>query len=275
MLVPVLIAGLIILNTMLGSVHDRLDEIHTYTAVGLAPVHIGALFISEAAAFATLGVVGGFILGQGFGTVATHLGWLEAITLNYGGLAAAFCMFFVGAVVLLSTIYPARMGAKLASPSEVRTWRLPPAENDVIHTELPFTIDREMAEGVCAFLVEWIGQHREASVGGFATGAIEVYKEGDDRDLRGIVSQIWLAPFDLGVMQTFHLEIAPTEHSGTYQVLLWLRREDGEAGPWIRANRGFVADLRKQFLLWRILTIEQRTEYQKRSADLFAAEVEE
>ncbi|MFN4227554.1 MAG: FtsX-like permease family protein, partial [Candidatus Ratteibacteria bacterium] len=54
-LIPILIAALIVLNTMLGSVYERIREIGTYSAVGLAPVHIASLFFAESLVYAVLG----------------------------------------------------------------------------------------------------------------------------------------------------------------------------------------------------------------------------
>ena len=62
--VPLLIAALIVFNTMLGSVYERTPEIATFNSVGLAPNHVAWLFVAEAAAFATLGGVGGYLVAQ-------------------------------------------------------------------------------------------------------------------------------------------------------------------------------------------------------------------
>ena len=59
--VPILIAALIVLNTMLGAVYERDREIGIYSSVGLAPNHIAALFIAEALVFATVGAVFGYL----------------------------------------------------------------------------------------------------------------------------------------------------------------------------------------------------------------------
>jgi hypothetical protein len=54
LVIPVLIAALIIANTMLGSVFERTREIGIYSSVGLAPIHVAALFIAEATVYACL-----------------------------------------------------------------------------------------------------------------------------------------------------------------------------------------------------------------------------
>jgi len=47
-------------------VYERFREIGIYSAVGLAPNHIAALFLAEAAVFATLGAVFGYLIGSQF-----------------------------------------------------------------------------------------------------------------------------------------------------------------------------------------------------------------
>ena len=109
LIVPMLIAAFIVLNTMLGTVYERLKDIGIYAAVGLAPSHIALLFIAEACAYAVLGITIGYLGGQGMGLVLNYLDMLGGLNLNYSSLAAVFSALIVMGVVLLSTVYPARV----------------------------------------------------------------------------------------------------------------------------------------------------------------------
>jgi ABC-type antimicrobial peptide transport system permease subunit len=71
--VPLVIAALIIFTTMLNSVSERKKEIYVYSSLGLAPRHIGALFVAEALTYGLMGSVFGYIAGQGTATVLTSL----------------------------------------------------------------------------------------------------------------------------------------------------------------------------------------------------------
>ena len=64
LVIPLLIASLIVLNTMMGAVYERFREIAVYSSVGLAPIHISFLFIAESCVYGVLGVVLGYIIGQ-------------------------------------------------------------------------------------------------------------------------------------------------------------------------------------------------------------------
>ena len=72
-MIPLLIAGFIIFNTMLSSLAERKREIYIYTSLGLAPLHIGVLFLSEAITYGLLGSIFGYITGQGVATLFSAL----------------------------------------------------------------------------------------------------------------------------------------------------------------------------------------------------------
>ncbi|HEY8668576.1 MAG TPA: ABC transporter permease, partial [Tepidisphaeraceae bacterium] len=115
--IPLAIAGLIIFNTMMGSIAERRREIHVYTSLGLAPVHVGALFVAEALTYGLIGTVFGYVIGQGVGTALLKLGWLGNVTLNYSGTSAMLTMGLILIIVLLSALVPARLASKIAAPS--------------------------------------------------------------------------------------------------------------------------------------------------------------
>ncbi len=70
---------------MLSSVAERKGEIHIYTSLGLAPRHVGVLFVAEAVTYGLLGTISGYVLGQGLATILTHFDLMGGITLNYSG----------------------------------------------------------------------------------------------------------------------------------------------------------------------------------------------
>ncbi len=93
--IPLIIAAMIIFTTILNSVSERRGEIYVYTSLGLAPTHVGALFLAEALTYGLMGAVFGYIAGQGTATLLTGLGMMEGITLNYSGTAVIKTMLLV------------------------------------------------------------------------------------------------------------------------------------------------------------------------------------
>ncbi|MDB5324805.1 MAG: putative rane protein [Phycisphaerales bacterium] len=270
--IPLAIGGLIIFNTMMGSIAERRREIHVYTSLGLAPFHVGALFVAEALTYGLIGSVFGYIIGQGVGTALLKLGWLGNVTLNYSGSSAMLTLGLILLIVLLSALVPARLASKIAAPSIERSWRVPTPEGDQIVAQLPFTINKTAAEGVIGYLAEFFEAHQEGSIGKFSAGKIEAFAgTGDDnKPTRGLKTVIWLTPFDLGVRQHLLLLIHPGEFNEIYDVQVVLERLSGDDGSWWRMNRSFLTELRKQFLQWRSLSPQRMKEYVDQSHDLFA-----
>lgn len=269
--IPLAIAGLIIFNTMMGSIAERRREIHVYTSLGLAPVHVAALFLAEAMTYGLIGAVFGYVIGQGVGTLMMHMGWLGGVTLNYSGSSAMMTLGLILLIVLFSALVPARLASRIAAPSIDRTWRVPQPKDGRIIAQLPFTINKTAAEGALAYLAEFFDAHQEGSIGKFSSGKIEtfVFEDESKRQSRGIKTVIWLTPFDLGVRQHLMLLIHPGQFEDIHEVQVILERLSGDDSSWYRMNRAFLTELRKQFLQWRSLTPQRMLEYVEESRKLF------
>ena len=153
LVVPILIAALIVFNTMLGAVYERMYEIKTYASVGLAPMHIAALFFAESSVFAVMGAMLGYLIGQIVSRGLMMLpGLMAGMSLNYSSISAVWSALLVVVVVLLSTAYPARMAGKLSVPDETRKMALPKPTSDVWEIWFPFTVSSKEALGVMSYL---------------------------------------------------------------------------------------------------------------------------
>ena len=261
--VPLLIAALIVLNTMLGAVYERDREIGVYSSVGLAPNHIAALFIAEALVFATVGAVFGYLVGQTVSLILARYELLGGMFLNYSSLSAISTTAIVMAVVVISTLYPARRAAAMSVPDVTRRWHFPEPEGDDWHFDFPFTIGASDAAGICSYLHRVFSSYGEGSVGDFMTEAVEFRLEGAAEKLDyGLELMVWLAPYDLGVSQWVYLHMVPNEDmGGIYRIEIHLQRVSGDVASWRRLNTGFLNVLRKRFLVWRTLSPDVREEY--------------
>ena len=259
---PILIASLIVLNTMLGSVFERIKEIHIFSSIGLSPSHIGMLFMAEAMVYAILGSVAGYLLGQFASKILVWTGWLPDLYLNFSSVSAVGTTLVVVAVVLLSTLYPARKASEVATPAIDRTWKVPDPEGDHWIVPLPFAVTGAQASGLSSFLGEWFRAYEEYSIGDFVTQNVqsEEYEHENGMAFR-IKCMTWLAPFDLGVSQRVAIETIPTTTSEVYDIRLVIDRESGDISNWKRVNRRFLNTLRKQFLIWRTLKQAERERY--------------
>ena len=269
--IPILIAALIVLNTMMGSVYERFTEIGIYSSVGLAPVHIAFLFMAESCVYAVLGTVSGYLVGQGVAKVLLWGGWLSGFSLNYSSLSTVSSSMLVMAVVVLSTVYPARKASQMAVPDVTRRWRLPEPEGDEWRFDFPFTVGEKDVFGLCVFLVSYFDAYNEESIGIFYTKGAQLralrtkHGEGYTIDM-----DIWLAPLDLGVGQHLRFEALPTGEHNVYTIELYIHRLSGEHVSWKRTNQRLMNVIRKQFLIWRTVTPEAKQKYQERGRRMLA-----
>lgn len=268
LIIPIVLGGLIVFGTMLGSVADREKEIYSFSALGLAPAHIGMLFFAEASVYAVLGGLGGYILAQLVGRLTA---WLSAVVginvpeMNYSSTNAIFAILTVMATVLLSTVYPALRGSRSANPGVARAWALPKPDGDNWEFVFPFTVSEYDITGVISFIREHFDNFSDCSLGLFLAENTRIRAEGRSLHLE---SKLALAPFDLGVTQTFLLTSLPSEIEGVDEVRVVLRRLSGTRGDWQRTNRPFISDLRRQFLIWRSLPAETMEMYRRRTLEV-------
>jgi hypothetical protein len=270
--IPLVMAGLIVLGTMLGSVHERLKEISTYSAVGLAPIHVAMLFVAEASVYATLGAIIGYLGGQFLATTLSALGWLSGLTLDYSSASTVITTMIIMLVVVASSLYPARQAARLAAPASERKWKLPEPKDNRMTLELPFTFRREDVPAAAGFILAWFEYHGEGSDGKFIcrearllTGQYLADGQGlsdGQAESRLIEAFVWLAPYDLGVSQTLRLALAPTG-GDIYGAELELRLESGDLKSWQKTNRYFLGELRRHFLRWRTVSEQEKAGLRK------------
>lgn len=270
-LVPLLLGGLIIFSSLLGSIVDREKEIFTYSALGLAPPNVGALFFAESCVYAVVGGLGGYLFSQLVAkllAVLSSFGLFHPPEMNFSSFASVLTILIVMATVLLSTIFPAMKASKSANPGVARKWKMPAPDGNFIRFIFPFTVSATDLKGILNFIREHFENHGDASLGAFAAKEVEVFQSnasGGSGASMGIQAMVSLAPFDLGVFQRFRMYSKPSEIEGIDEVVVELEKVNGAPGAWVRGNRPFIDDLRNQFLLWRSLPPETTDLYKARA----------
>ena len=268
LVIPMLIAGLIVLNAMMGAVYERFREIDIYSAVGLAPMHIALLFIAEACVYAVIGVTMGYLLGQTLGKAVVTFELSAGVNLNYSSYAAIASASVVMAVVLASTVYPARVASRAAVPDLVRRWKPPRPTGDRWEFEFPFMVSSGEVVGICGFLANFFDAYKEESIGDFYAEKVTLVSEEPAPGASQYSLQMltWLAPFDMGVSQYLQLDFLPAaDGSGIYMVEVFIQRLSGQDTYWQRVNQRFMNTLRKQFLLWHTLRADARAYHREKA----------
>ncbi len=294
-IIPLLISILIVLNTMISSVHERKNEIAVYTSVGLAPSHVSFLFVAEAIALAVISVVIGYLVAQVSAALFSSTSLWQGITVNYSSMAGVAAMVLVIAVVLISVIYPSKVAARIAIPDINQTFQLPAAVDNTMELTLPFLLKPHEYESVGAFLYTYLQGHQDISHGLFSTGPVTVQlycstldrmekfhvqshkysKTESDPSWLHISTKVWLAPFDFGIMQQVDIGFRPTGNKGDFlEIQLSLTRFSGESGVWRRINKSFLHELRKQLLIWRSIDSETHGELERLFRDTIAQKME-
>lgn len=277
--VPLLLGGLIIFSSLMGSIVDREREIFTYSALGLSPPSVGAIFFAESAVYSVVGGMGGYLLSQLVAkalTIMGTLGWFRPPAMNFSSLSSVMTILIVMAVVILSTIYPALKAGRSANPGVARKWKMPLPTGDDLTFVFPFTVSEPDFKGILSFMHEHFSNHADATLGSFAAREVALFRQdtGGGKQSLGIRADISLAPFDLGIFQQFRMYSKEFEIEGIEEVVIEMKRIGGTRGSWIRASREFAAELRQQFLLWRALPIETVEHYRRQTeAELAGKEI--
>lgn len=263
LLIPLIIASTIILNTMLGSVYERKKEIAVYNAVGLNPHHIGMFFLAESFVYGVIGSVGGYLIGQVLSIAISRFNLVRGINFNYSSMSVAYVILFTIAIVLLSTIYPATVATRAAVPSGKRKWSLPPRQGNLMPVVFPFIYTPQVSAGVIGYLREYFGRFTAASIGDLIATPTDYRREVDPAGRRAYVLDyhVALAPYDLGVTQHLRFRLGYDEKVQAYRLTMTIERISGQDTNWVTTNRPFLERMRKYLMRWRNLDMAQQHVY--------------
>jgi putative ABC transport system permease protein len=112
--VVMLIGGLVVLVTMMGSVRERAEEIGIFRAIGFRKAHVMRIVLIEAGIIASIAGIMGYVLGL----LATRIGlWLfaqsQTATVPVAWELAAGTLTMAVVLGLAASVYPALLAARL------------------------------------------------------------------------------------------------------------------------------------------------------------------
>jgi len=265
--VVMVLNALAILNVLLGSIYERKRDIYTYSVTGVSPINISFMFLAEILVSALLGVVFGFILALLMGRFIIFLMPITSF-LNYSSRWVLMVMGMVVTAVSFSSIYPIFVASRIVTPSLERRWKISTKPvRDLWQIPLPFfASDEKEAEGIIGFIKEFMEAHGNPDASDFYITSLSLIEGKTDKGspLKSLVAETRLFPYDAGVTQTFTLLLYETEKS-RWQISITLKRTGGNRRLWKDLNKNFLDVMRRQFLLWRTLSREERKKYRARS----------
>jgi hypothetical protein len=269
--IPVLLGFIMVLGTMLGSVYERKNEIFVYSAVGLSPVSVSSLFLAESCVYAIVGACLGYLSGQVVSKVLLETGALSGLSLNYSAGSTVFVALLTMFIVLVSTLYPARQAFYAAIPGTAADEDASgEIGGDELGLYLPFVAASSAIFGMQAYMHEFLAGLEGLSVGTLAVDELvpSIAMKGE-RPVPVLSFRAWIAPFDLGVSYDTRFVLDYREGRKVYQFHLAATRLSGDQQNWKRLTPRFILVLRKQLLMWRILSPEEQERYEERGRALF------
>lgn len=257
--IPLIIAGLVTMSTILGGVMERIREGNIYSSLGLAPVQVGLMFLGENIIYAVVGAMTGYLAGISASYLTRKLGIIE-LPVNY---TSSFVMIAVGLVIVMvlsASIYPFRKVSVTVTPSLERKWRLrTKPKGDSWGIPIPFRIkDAERAAGMAVFLQEYLWNKRIERAGTFTVESVEANKIESGFNVR---SRVWLAPFEQNIRQDMEIVIQKSKTEQNFLISFNLQRVSGPYDSWVRFNYPFIDEVRKQMLIWNVLDPGEREKY--------------
>jgi ABC-type antimicrobial peptide transport system permease subunit len=264
---PTIISSIMLFNVIMGSIYERRREVSVYSSVGLSPMHVALMFLSETFVYAAVASVLGY-----FGAMITNylirsMGVSIGIMTNYASWAV---LAAVGASFLSTTLpglFTLQTAGRMVTPSLERRWSLKTKpRGDEWTIPLPFRPTAEDAPGIIAFVYDFFKLH-EAEHAGLPFVAKETSSsksEDVDKVLMSVGTKVSLEPYEAGVSQEVWVDVVIPRGRSVADVSVRLHRLTGTLEDWERFNYRFVDGIRKHLLLWRGLPPEKREEFVKR-----------
>lgn len=246
-----------------------------YTVSGLIRTAASGQFRNaESTVYAIVGAGMGYLLGQTSAKMLQTTGMLSGLTLNYTAGSTVFVTSLAMVMVFLSAIYPARKAFRAAIPDVEKEQDADSeaigSEADAIAIYLPFVANAEHVEAMQAYLAEFLESVQGVTVGQLAVDNLQAVREAEGGEpVPTLRFRAWMAPFDLGVSHDAEIRIVYRVDRGVHQYHLTARRFSGDRQNWHRLTPRFIAAIRKQLLLWRVLSADEYEKYQQRGKSLF------
>jgi hypothetical protein len=275
LLIPLIIAGSIILNTMLGTVYERKSEIAVFNAIGLNPTHIFMFFLAEATVYSFIGAVGGYLIGQILTISLKGAGLIQGVNINFSSLMVVYAVVFTMGLVILSTIYPGYVATRTAVPSGKRKWSMPDHDGQFMSLVFPFIYRPRLAYGVMFYLQQFFEPLADQSTGDLMA-TLEEIKSAEDEAGHPVLSlryNVALAPYDLGVTQDVTFTTQYDEVVSSFRLHMAVDRISGRDTNWVTTNKPFLERMRKFLIRWRNIDPTRQTWFVKNAVSMFEAGV--
>ncbi|MEM1515625.1 MAG: M28 family peptidase [Candidatus Bathyarchaeia archaeon] len=267
-ILPLIVGALTIALTLEASIIERTKEIFIFSSLGISPMQIAGIFMTECFVTALIGAVLGYLLGVFniyIGVMTGSVG--QVIMPNYSSRYVIIAVCIAVVSTLCVSAYPLYKVSKLVTPSLERKWKLTKPKDDVWEVPLPFLCkSREEALGTFEYLREYLSQFKSERVGTFMVGDLQISVGSmEGSEVLDLIFDVILAPYEQGVTEKVVIRSRWSHRVKAYTFELSMKRLTGPASVWRISNPRFIDAIRKQLLMWRLLPDERRNSYIERS----------
>jgi len=261
--VPCLISIFMIVSLMLGNIEDRRKEMSILSTLGLSPTHIASMFLAESFIYSILGSTIGYIVGilgiQAFYSVGVTS---SEFSLNYTSNLIMISMSMSILGVMLPTIYPSLLAHRQVTPSLRRKWEIPTKPlGDEWVIPLPFTASRDECKGLMAYIQEHLSMYTSPGDIFLIEGLNYSEEKKEEEKAYSLTFTVKLPPQEAGIIQRSTLVAVWDKKESKYMFTIYNHRISGEMRLWVKGNKSFLNELRKQFLVWGSLRFEEKKSY--------------
>jgi len=267
LIVPFTLVFLSIFNMMLGMVHERTKEINILSSIGLSPLHIVAMFLSQAILYSVISSVLGYTISIVGVNIIKAIGTETIFVPNYSSSMVINSVGLTMLVILTSVVYPFYKASKIVTPSLERKWKMPtkPKGNEW-HIPLPFSVEEDFRKGLLCYLKEFLESFPTERVSLFSASEIR-YEGKEGEECLEFIAR--LSPYEAGIKQIVSIRLVLNKSDKKYHINISIRRLEGILSVWKTANRPFVNELRRQLLNWKSLSTNEKKRYQNRWRELY------
>ncbi|MGQ9691323.1 MAG: FtsX-like permease family protein, partial [Thermoproteota archaeon] len=261
-LIPMIICTLVLLSTMTGAVYERIKDIYTYSVIGLNPMNVVGMFLSESVAYALISAPLGYVFSSLFGHFSDVLA-------NYASFSVIIVISSSILIILLSSIYPLIKVSKIVTPSLERVWRPPtkPKEN-TWDIPLPIALETEgEVRGMFAFITNYLKSYGSEATS-FMIEKLECEKKVEENmNIYESSAIVKLRPYETGLMEEMILKASRVKNR--YGVILTANLVSGPRTIWIGSHLKVVDIVRKTMLIWKSLSEEEKQRFLKLGEEMF------
>jgi len=274
-IVPLAIAILVMLDTMLGNVYERTREFSILGTLGLSPMEVAALLFGESLVYAILGGFLGYLTAMIFLKTLIFTNTLPlGIPLNYSSWFVIVVILASMGITMASTLYPALRVHRSITPSLARKWKIPKPRGDEWEIRTPFGAMEREIWGALAYLKEYFETQGQERAGPFMLIGDITFSESmtEGRKIKTITTKVSLPPHEQGVTQEVSIRGTWDPSRSLYMFTIYLRHLTGSYDLWVRLNYPFIDSLRKQLLIWRGLQPNLKNKYIEKGLEEFGGE---